>query len=35
MVGVTTDVDVLEAILDGVSETVGLTIVGHGEGIFG
>jgi hypothetical protein len=34
-VGVATDVDVLEADLDGVSETVGLAVVGHGRGIFG
>jgi hypothetical protein len=35
MVGVATDVDVLEADLDGVSETVGLAVVGQGGGIFG
>jgi hypothetical protein len=35
MVGVATDVDALKADLDGLSETVGLAVVGHGEGIFG
>jgi len=35
MVGVATDVDVLEAHVDGVLEPIGLAVVGHRGGIFG